>query len=260
MKQWTEQDLILLYYGELGTSRTRELNNAIKNSDTLRRDYNALCELLDHELCDKVPAPSSDLNHNIMARVKAQHAQQVSTKGRGLPVMPSKLAWHWLRINRFGRVAATTAAVLVVVMITFYLGRFSVMPENHQITKSQPATVFDQTDSQRMLIARVDSHIETGQRLFTLINNSNQESSIDIEARRQMVINLINFNRLYRRLAEKSGDARLAEVLQQMESVLIEFDNSDGADSWKRVKQRLNDTDLLYKLKVTNSRLDREIT
>jgi hypothetical protein len=110
------------------------------------------------------------------------------------------------------------------------------------------------------LLTNVSSHIETSQRLLTLVSNGKDDPTGGIELRRQMLDELISFNRLYRRMAEQSNDTMLASVLQQTESVLLEINHTKSViGEWEKVRVRLQGTDLLYKLKVTDKKINREL-
>jgi hypothetical protein len=54
----------------------------------------------------------------------------------------------------------------------------------------------------------------------------------------------------------------LASVLTQMESLLIELRHTGGQtgeEPFKQIQQRLIETDLLYKLRVTDAKISQEI-
>lgn len=263
MKQWTDEDLILLYYEELDADKAQALRKAMTESDDLRRRYDALCKMLDTDLHHDVPKPSRDLNRNIMARVNALYAQQNSTSSISQP--DNAESWtqrlrQWLPFNQWNGIATASIALGLVVVITFYLGRSSVAPVDKPAVNTHIANTagsFDAKTSRRILLSNVSSHMETSQRLLMRVSNGGDDLTVDIDTRRQMIDDLISFNRLYRQLAEQSNDATLAKVLEQVESVLLEINNTANNGEWKKIQRRLDETDLVYKLKVTDSRISR---
>jgi hypothetical protein len=157
--------------------------------------------------------------------------------------------------------------LLFAVVGIFYLGRWSATPLEAPIVDLGAASKIERSfrpsddASRRVLLTNVSSHIETSQRLLTLVSNGGGELSAELEPRRQMIEELISFNRLYRRIAVRSGDTMLANVLQQMESVLLEISHTKSSDDaqWNKVRERLDGTDLLFKLKVTDKRINHEL-
>jgi hypothetical protein len=103
--------------------------------------------------------------------------------------------------------------------------------------------------------------METSQRLLIRVSNG-ENADVDSETRGQIVENLIGFNRVYRRLAEQSNDRALADVLQQVESMLLEISHTSGPDmgsQWNSIRERLDRSDLIFKLKVSNQKVSQEI-
>ena len=263
MKQWTEEDLILYYYEELSRNEAQALREALSESKELSRQYQELCQLLGASLKQEVPEPDAGMNRRIMAEVNALHSQQRMTPLETDSGTRAKKLLQWLGLNRHGGFAAAGMALAMLVVVTFYLGRLSVEPVDNNIAEHQTTeqTVgFDDQASRRILLANLSTHMESSQRLLTMVSNGGSNLGDAMQARRQMVSDLIEFNRLYRRIAEQSNDTMLAALLQQMESLLLEINNSDDTSEWNRIQQRLDDTDLLYKLKVTDNRIKQETT
>ncbi len=281
MKPWTEEDLILLYYQELDPALTREIEQAMaessKQSVQLRRDYDALCKMLGDALESDVPEPSADLNQQIMLAIREAEAkkQQTATvrsesNQQHRPAIAESLGERmsrWLAGSLDSKLRPALMFLLFAVIGIFYLGRWSAMPLEAPIVDLGAPSKIEQSfrpsddASRRVLLTNVSSHIETSQRLLTLVSNGGDGLSGELEPRRQMIDELISFNRLYRRVAVRSGDTMLANVLQQMESVLLEISHTKSSDDaqWNKVRERLDGTDLLFKLKVTDKRINHEL-
>ena len=86
--------------------------------------------------------------------------------------------------------------------------------------------------------------------LAELANGSDQAS--DVSAERDRARNLIGENRLYRQTAVESGDPAMAQVLDQLERVLLDI--SHGADAGE-IKSRIDSESLLFKLRVLGANL-----
>lgn len=173
-----------------------------------------------------------------------------------------------------GASIAMASIALLVVVTVFYLGRMSagVAPNADQhLAKGSVATPASESlalsseASRRILLSNVSTHLEAGSRLFTTVSNSAGSTEIDLSEREQMIEDLISFNRLYRQAAERSQDSHLALVLQQMERVLLQLHHVDiggsgatNAQSLDKVRSRLDDSDLLFKMKVANKKIEQE--
>ncbi len=277
MKQWTEEDLILLYYQELNPAQTQEIMRAMTGSDSaskaLKHDYQTLCQVLDRSSNFYVPKPSSDLNQRVMSAVyyaeSSKHqVTQTKQQYQSLDVestLQKILRWLTHSLGHSARPALIMGALALVGI--FYLGRWSVAPIDVPLVHLEQTDDFEQGDqsnnsaSRRILLTSVSAHLESSERLFRMVSNGGDTLADDLKPRRQMIEDLISFNRLYRRLAEQSNDAMLVTVLQQMESILLEINHTGDDDlQWQKVRNRLEGTDLLFKLKVTDKKINRELT
>jgi hypothetical protein len=70
----------------------------------------------------------------------------------------------------------------------------------------------------------------------------------------------VQSNRLYRRAAERSGQRRIVALLDELEPLLLELAHSEAAapDDLANAQRRIENTDLLFKLRVTGERLQRD--
>ena len=271
MKSWTRDDLVLFYYRELGESQSRELTIAIANSAQLKQEYKQICNVLDSAVSAEIPELSENLNQRIMTNI---YEQQVRTtpvaKAHSKRGILSSLRNHLTEIfftDQWRYCATASIAIAVVMAGVFYMGRISVESESIVIEQAGAPEVgaqyaFDDQASHRILLTSVSSHLESGGRLLTQVSNGAEGAEVDLPAREQMLEQMIAFNRLYRRAAERSSDGTLVSVLQQMENVLLELYHADDAVNdagLKGIRSRLDNSDLLFKLKVTNKKISQEI-
>lgn len=269
MKQWSKDDLVLFYYGELTQEQNEALREAMTKSTELRQDYAELCDFLDNDAPLEVPQPTDNLEQQIMAALY----QQADANARNDVITPPKKFSLWQAAIEFFnlRLLATTLAMSFVVVGVFYLGRWSSqvekVPEYVEERSSESQAIPSDGEqlarqSRRVLFSNVSSHIEKSNRLFRLVSNGNGDLAKQIESRRQTIEELVALNRLYRRVAQASGDRQLENVLQQMESILVELNHTSPQaqpDDLESLKQRVDDSDLIYRLKVTNKKLAKKI-
>ena len=97
----------------------------------------------------------------------------------------------------------------------------------------------------------VQRHFETLRPI--LIDYSNQEEP-GIMNDAEILQTLLLQNRLLKRMASRSQNAALLELLQDLEIVIIEMLNSNGgtSETTSEVGQMIQDNDLLFKMKLYN--------
>lgn len=269
MKHWNKDDLILFYYGELDHAENKEIRKALSESTSIQQEYADLCDFLDNQTSLEVVPPEENLNQRIMASVYQQAEKQNKSS---IQQRPQKFnLFGWIKTGFWHQLAGATFAMSFVVISIFFLGRWSTQLESSNEVAEASSEVgepndnqgyFNKSESQRVLISNVSSHIEISGRLLTMVSNGNGDLSQQIDSRRQIIEELVVLNRMYRRIVEQSGDQQLATLLQHMESILIELNhtqiNAEHSDL-QNIKQRIEQSDLIYQLKVTNKKLDQKL-
>lgn len=238
MNKWTQEDLILYYYGELPEDQAKAVEQVLQNDPALKQSYADLTAVfaLSDEL--DIPEPDSGFEQRMMAGLKPHIHQSKAKKKR-----------FWLFAGRpFSQLA--TAMALVLVVGVFFLGRWSAVDDT-------PSGIsLAEEDSQRILLQRLAQHLGSTDRMLTSLANGEAD---DLTQQRQETIQqLVTFNRLYRQVAESDDDRQLVELLSQMERVLLQLAHADAsseAEDFEQIRSRLADSDLLYKLRVTNKKL-----
>ena len=173
-----------------------------------------------------------------------------------------------------------------MVISTFFVGRWSSQVEqNNQIAESTPNSVsspntssipmannspndrtdvaqFSPRESERVFFSNVSQHLEIGGRVLQMVSNGNGDLAEKVAERKQTIDELVALNRLYRRLAEQSGDIQLVGLLQQMERMFIELNHTDTttkATDFENIRERLEQSDLLYQLKITDKKIEQKL-
>jgi hypothetical protein len=266
MKQWTKNDLILFYYDELGSKQRHALIEDMAKSEALQLEYATLNAFLDTSVDLEVPEPSSQLEHQIMASIFQQKQKQAEA---ATPLNPEKTTksslfsgWDWRYL------LGKSVPVLLVIWGVFLLGRYSTNVDETSTTTliaATDSTGFDALAGKRVFLNTISSHLGSTDRLLTQVSNSTENLPFEIENRRQAIEEMVALNRLYRRLAEKSGDKLLAGVLQQMEQILTELKHTqqltpevDSQQDWNNIRNRIDSTDLLFRLRVTKKSLNNQ--
>ena len=278
---WNDEKLILLFYGELSEAESEACLQAMEENPALRQQYAELCQFLDSSIEIDIPEPSSQFDQKIMAAVyqqealklqegqlqKAQQQSNERSKENQATLAESSSWLAWLpRLN----IAVGAVAIVMMAISVFYIGRWSAQIDTPQVAEqtnsSSDEMGFTESASQKVLYSNLSRHLENSNRLFTLVSNGNGELAEQLQARQQMIEELVALNRLYRRIAEHSNDKVLVGTLQQMESILLELNNirteKEDQDSYvelQSIKSRIEESDLLFKLKVTNKNVENKI-
>jgi hypothetical protein len=230
----SEDQLVLLYYGE-----GREAGAAahLECCDQCRAQYRSLQSVLN--LVDGYPIPERN----------AEYGSEVWRRmERRLP-RPSRAA-GWLSGYRQWAAAAALACLLVAV---FLAGRYS--NSTPAPGTAQPADHFDE----RVLLSAVGNHLDRSQLVLVELANSRpalHHKQIDIEAQQDDVRDLLEANRLYRTSAAQAGERAVADVLDELERLLVEVAHvapqltPQEADE---LRERITGEGILFRVKVTGS-------
>ena len=224
-----EEDLVMLYYREGGLAK--QLQAHLAECPSCRDAYSNLVRVLDacHDLTVPEPQPAFE------ARMWNRLEPQLQPLGRRRPLWPV-LRNPWL-------VGAAAAAMLV---LAFLAGRFTRQPQ-----KAAQIIAITADGRHRVLLMALGDHLERSQMMLTeLVNEPDQPADLALE--RERARNLISENRLYRQTAAESGDPAVAQLLDDLERVLLDL--SHGMNT-EEVKSRIAAESLLFKLRVVGANL-----
>jgi len=245
MKNITDDDLTLLYYGEHDDPA---LAVAVAGSADLSARFETLSAVLSQMDVLTPPERADDYGSDVWRRISSRlsaEPEQASNKWR-----------TWLTAARQPRFSWAGALSLVMVAsLAFVLGRQGSQPE--QITtpmvESNPAIEPAGLNAERLLTSSVSSHLEQLNLTFTELANSSDAPSADAG----QITDMLVANRLYRQAAISRGDHQLASFLSELEPILIELahDAQMGSPtSRSRIQQEIKNH-LLFRIRVMNQQL-----
>jgi hypothetical protein len=229
----TDEELLLDFYGESAAADRTRVRSHLEECDE--------CRALDRELravmiaVDTAPIiePPSGFEREMWARVE--------------PLLPVRRPWRerWsVGIPRL----AVAASIGVLLVAAFTAGRVWDRPPT-----SSPTA--DQMMPERLLRAEVEDHLERSQRMLVELVNADSEMGNPLAGDRARAADLVAAGRLYRRSAEQMGDSEIGVLLEDLERVLVEVANgpTDTApEDLVRVRQRIDDQDLLFRVRVVS--------
>ena len=148
---------------------------------------------------------------------------------------PRRLLWS-------GALAASLVAA-------FLLGRY--LPRPAAEGTSAPVR-------ERILLVAVGDHLERSQVVLLELLNADPQAPLDVTAERRSAEDLVSANRLYRQAAVRSGDAGVAQVLEELERVLVEVANGPselGPADLAALRRRIESQGVLFRVRVIGSRI-----
>lgn len=232
----TDESLILHYYGELAGLDQAEAGAHLGVCATCRTEYARLQRVL--AAVDAVPAPARapDYEADVWARLQ-----------RRLPAR--RHAWWMPRAWAPAARWAMAGGLAGVLLAAFVAARFWPAPA----PPGRVATVGGADPRERILLLAVGDHLEQTQMVLIELVNAEGADPVDISAARSQAADLVSDNRLYRRTAEGVGDARIADVLDELERVLIEVARSPSEVSRQDLQAIVDSIDaggLLFKVRI----------
>ena len=232
MNHLTEEQFVLYYYGEGdGSPAVRAHLDAC---ETCRAEYANLQRVLN--VVDALPVPERDANYG------AQVWNRLWDRPPGLSWW--KLPWfparHW----------AAAALMATLIVAAFLAGRY------YPRTQTGAQTANAGQVRERILLVAVGDHLERSQTILLELVNAQPGQSLDVASERERAGDLVADNRLYRQTAARTGDTRVASVLDDLEPVLLEIAHGPDrltAEEVENLRQRIEGDGILFKVRVVGS-------
>lgn len=233
MKTYSDDDLVLLFYGE--AEDPAAMREALAADPELRARYEALESVL-----SAVDLPVPERPEGYGAQVWARLLPRLQ------PRLERRSFWSFLPRPQL---AWATAALLLV--IGFVAGRFW-----------QPPRALPEPARDRILAGEVAGHLESSERLLVELANADPGESLDLSAERAWAQDLLEANRLYRQSARHGGRKRLATLLDELEPFLLELAHAPDETSpeeMQALRDRIEEQALLFKVRILGERLERSV-
>ena len=150
---------------------------------------------------------------------------------------------------------ALAGGVAALVLVAFMAGRFT-GGESAGVTPA--GTVVAGNATERVLQAAVGDHLDRTQMMLAELANADTDHADVFAAEQDRAADLVAVNRLIRQSVEQSGDAAVADVLEDLERVLLEIANSPADASSNELtdlQSRITTEDLLFRVRVIASEM-----
>jgi hypothetical protein len=245
MTHYTDDDLILYYYGE-GRSRDRAaVERHLESCVECAATYQTLAGSLQLIVGAEVPERGDTYPMEVWQRIRARLPEQ-------------ELSW-WQRWFEW-RLVVTAAAVAVLVVAAFVAGRWS--PARGPVQLAAVALADPNEELARVRLAATGDHLERSERMLLDLVNADGPH-VDLSAEQAGAADLINSNRLYREAATRAGDALVANVLDELERSLLEIVHGPSTAmpaELDEVRARAGAAALLFKVRILADELhEREV-
>src|SRR5258708_6691001 len=230
----SEEQLVLFYYGETGDATPIESH--LSQCEHCRAEYRVLQTTLNTVDSAPVPERGAEYGADVWRRIEKRVGAR--RKMRWLPW------WIW---------APLATAMLA---LAFWAGRITHRPEtpNPSMTSGQVR--------ERILLVAVGDHLDRSQMVLAEISNApDGKGKIDISDQQRLAEDLLDSNRLYRQTANTTGDTSVANVLDDLERVLLEIANSPSQidrGQLEDLREEIKDRGLLFKIRVIGSKMQQE--
>ena len=262
MKHYSEEDLILHFYGETGAWRTgagerrrrRDIEQHVDTCPECAAVYQSLAATLQMLAAPETPERGEQYGLEVWQRIRARLPEQ----------QPSRwtVSMMWLRWALLER-PAVAGALAMLIVAAFFAGRLwpnagdgAVASPAPSMASSKTADAEGNSGRQRILLTSVAEHLDRSERILTDIMNAPDGG--DISAEQRWARDLVSASRLYRQDAVDAGEQSVASVLDELERNLLEVVHSPSrvtAADLNDVRQRIDAAALLFKVRVLGDEL-----
>jgi hypothetical protein len=246
---YTEDDLILYYYGE---HRARVgVEQHLAGCAACGARYRELREALALVADPPVPERGEQYGLEVWQRIRHQ-----------LPEQDAPWWAVWARPHRL----ALAGAAAVIVLAAFIAGLSwpradrANQPAN-VVAAAPPSTASGLPDAgERVRLAAVGDHLEQSERVLLDFLNAygTADEPADVTSQQQGAADLITANRLYRDASTAAGDDTVAAVLDELERNLLELVHGPATltpEELDRIRLRLDAAALLFRVRVLSDQL-----
>jgi hypothetical protein len=236
----TEEDLILHYYGELQSDAAGHLRECA----ACRSAFTKLQRVF--AMVDAAPEPalSDGFERIVWARLQPALDHARGGWARWFVLSSARLVW--------------LAAIVILVGAAFVAGRLS-QPQGGTTTTSNSVLAGKEL-RERVLLSDLSEHLDRSQLMLVDLVSAENAADIDLPVERTRAEQLLSANRLYRQTAVDTGNLVLAQVLDDLEQVLVDITASPdqvSPEDLAAVQQRIDAKGLLLKMRVLSSEVQR---
>ena len=248
MTHLTEDDCVLHYYREAGDLSAA--NAHLAECEACRRTFEELSKALQAMAAVDVPERGESYGAEVWARIQPRLDAPESSS------WSSRLAafFTWPRL-------AAAGALATLLVAAFVAGRSSAPPAAPPVPVRAEAAPAPTAVRERILFIAVGEHLDRTQMVLAELSNIDATGPVDITAEQDWARDLVASNRLYRQTAARDGQTAVADLLGQLERVLVDIANGPATASpadLELLRERLETQGLAFKVRVLGSQLKKD--
>lgn len=236
----SEDELILHSYGEVDRADRERVDAHLASCPYCQLEKEKLARVL--SMIDTAPPVEAPAGFERTAWARLEPALDGNTGGSAL----KKFFWfpQW----------ALAGGVAALVVAAFVAGRVStgdpaVPAAGALVADVEPAGVLHTTAA---------DHLDRTQMMLVELANAETDGADVLAAEQKRAGDLVAANRVIRQSALQSGDAQIADILEDLERVLLEIANSPAnvtSNDLTDLQSRITREDLLFRLRVIASEM-----
>jgi hypothetical protein len=246
MGHYSEDDLILYYYGE--GRRREEIERHLDACETCAAQYRSIADSLALMSAVDVPARADAYSLEVWQRIRSRLPEQDP------PWWTMWFTWKPLSM---------AAAAAVLIAAAFVAGRMwpAATPAPTPIV-AERAVATTSESGDRIRLAAIGDHLEQSKRVLLDLVNA-QGERVNLSDQQTWAADLIDSNRLYRDAANLAGDVLVATVLDDLERSLLDVVHAPSTVTPAQlddVRTRMDAAALLFKVRILADELhEREV-
>lgn len=239
MNHLTQEDLVFYHYGEEVPDGTVQHLSGCQNC---REELASLRRVLSLVNDDETPERGESYGEDVWNRLRWKLGRSSSRS-----VLDHK-AWK-------------LAAVAALLLVGFLGGRFwdrALIAPAPLSTTANPQLAQAEARRDRVLLFVVGDHFDRSERMLLEVANSDRNSGVDVSSQQVIAEELIDQNRIFRQTASKSEQGEIAEVLGDLEPILLDIARGPSqltASDLQEIQKRIESKGLVFKLRVIGSKV-----
>ncbi len=236
----TEEALVLHYYSEMSAAEEAEATEHLSRCAECHEQFRRLQRILTaiDEQAIAVPELPEHFERLVWAKLQPDLVRERRPWLSWFVLSPGRLAW--------------VASVVLLVAVAFMAGRLT-----PRVDPTAPSGAVATTAGQlreRILLVDLGEHLEQSQMVLVQLVSGDEGTSADRSAERDRAGELVAANRLYRQTALSTGDTAIADLLDELERVLVDIAASpSSASGLDAARKRIESGSLLFKVRVVSS-------
>jgi hypothetical protein len=241
MKHLSEEQLIAYQDGD--SSGRDAAAEHINSCAECQAELNRLAEMLAAYQALPIPDPGEEYGRRVWQQIAPRLEEKRS---------------HWWQVFLEPRRLTAAGLVAALLLVAFLAGRVS-----KRVDHGDAALTAEQV-RQRVLLLAVGEHLGRSEMVLMEIANAEPEGAsvkqVNLSSQRRRAEELLDENRLYRQTALQESDTGIANVLDELERVLLDVAHSPGnvtPAQFKSIRQRIDDDGLLFKVRVLTKEIER---